>query len=523
MKLVTKLNLFFALMLGISLGGAALSVWSAQQANFQIERMNLARDSYEAHLSLSNHTYQLFKQYGDALIIGDLDDGAAENELITEIRADIARIRLIIGAEIDLVGEEEIEELAALAEIEVKIEELIAALDTIVRSSSVDEFSTNWVGLSQILDSGIDRDFRGMIEAALEEESEEVTEVREQSEAQLVLYQSMAAAFSIIAIIAAFTSLWAIRQRLSRPMAQLLDGVRRFSDGDLDHRINLEGRDELAGIGTTLDMMAERVAEKTQTLASQNAELERSVAERTQQLERLLNEAKRSEINRRRMLADVSHELRTPLTIIQGEADIALRGKEKNPDIYREALVRTRDAATHTARLVDDLLFVARNDAGVARLAIEELDLRTLLRDVSQTYGQSAGQSAQMLTDLEKAPIRGDGGRLRQAILVLLDNAHHHGGNDIVIRLDQAPGGYRIAVEDNGPGMSDADKESAFQRFFRGSNAAERYDGGVGLGLPVALSIIEAHGGTIKLEDGPDGGLVASIIVPNQPKLKAVS
>jgi signal transduction histidine kinase len=71
--------------------------------------------------------------------------------------------------------------------------------------------------------------------------------------------------------------------------------------------------------------------------------------------------------------------------------------------------------------------------------------------------------------------------------------------------------------------MSDNDKENAFQRFFRGSNAAERYDGGVGLGLPVALSIAEAHGGTISLEDRVDGGLVASIIVPKQPQLKAVS
>lgn len=519
MKLVTKLHLFFALMLTLSLGGTALSVWSVRQANFQVERLNLAHDVYETYLALESHTYQLFKQYGDALIIGDRDRGAGEKHLIAKIRDDISRIRRDIGKEIKLVGEEEIEELAALSEIEFTIEKLITALRRVSNEQSDSAFATNWEELSRILEADIDRDFRTMIEVALAEEAKEVAETRESAQGQLVLYQSLAAFFALTALLAALASLRALRTQFGRPVERLLSGVRLFSEGNFEHRIGLKGRDELAAISGTFDLMASRVADKTETLASQNAELERAVAERTEQLERLLQDANRSDANRRRMLADVSHELRTPLTIIQGEAEIALRGSEKTSNTYREALNRTRDAATHTARIVDDLLFVARTESGEVRLSLEDFDLRVLLQDV----GQNFGPTATLLTNLSDAPMRGDVGRIRQAMLILLDNARHYGGTHINLRLDQTPDGYRAAVEDDGPGMSGADKESAFQRFFRGSNAAERYSDGSGLGLPVALSIAVAHGGSINLGDRQGGGLVASMTLPRRTTLRVVA
>ena len=107
--------------------------------------------------------------------------------------------------------------------------------------------------------------------------------------------------------------------------------------------------------------------------------------------------------------------------------------------------------------------------------------------------------------------MRVDAARIRQALMILLDNAKRYGGDEIHMILETTPSGYRIAVEDNGPGMSDADKEVAFERFFRGSNSAERYDSGLGLGLPIAKGIVEAHGGTVQLEDSPLGGLCAVV------------
>ncbi|MGI9434978.1 MAG: sensor histidine kinase [Geminicoccaceae bacterium] len=519
MKIASKLKLALLLMLSLGLGGSMLSVWSARQASFQVERVNLAHRVYEGYLSLSSNTYQLFKQYGDKFIVGRSDGSGSKERLIAEIRADIAHIRELIGQEIDLVGDEEIEELALLSNIERTIEGLIASLASMSDTASGDQLSKDWWALSQLLNSDIDRDFHDMIEAALEEEAEEVEETWQAIQEEQIVYQIIAGMAALIAIAATLASIWMVHRQISLAVQRLLSGVRRFIDGDFSHRIGLKGRDELAEIGAAFDMMAERVAANTETLTSQNVELERVVKDRTRQLETMLQDVKRAEANRRRMLADVSHELRTPLTIIRGEAEIALRGEPKAPAEYQEALTRTCDAATHTARLVDDLLFVAKSESGHARLALGEFDLRALLADVAQTFNNAVS----LVTDLEEAPLRGDPDRLRQAVLILLENARHHGGTDILMRLDEAPGGYRVAVEDDGPGMSDVEKSSAFERFFRGSNAAERYSEGVGLGLPVALSIAEAHGGTISLEDRPGGGLVAAMMLPRQPTLKAVS
>lgn len=519
MKLITRLNLFFLLMLGISLGGAGLSIWSARQANYQIERINLAHDVYEGFLRLESHTYQLFKQYGDAMLIGDRDNFKGESELIGKIREDIASIRRTIGIEIELVGEEEIEELEALARIERKIEDLIASLDAITQDDRIDMLSRSWRTLSDVLDGEIDQEFRTLIDEALEEEIEEVVETKAEALANLRRYQIIASLFALMAVIAAMVGLHSMNRHLASPIKHLTTGMRRFVDGQTDYRFGPMGGSELADIGQTFDDLADRVTNQTDDLARQKDRLQEAVDERTTQLERLLKEARRSEANRRQLLADVSHELRTPLTIIRGESDIALRGGDKSIEAYKEALVRARDAAKHTTRLVDDLLLVARNESGELRLTKQTVELTSLVQDTVRTFGNGIA----VLVDPEKAQIQADPERLRQVFLILLDNARNHGGDDIVLRLNTTPDGFRIAVEDDGPGMSEEERAHAFERFYRGSNATARFRDGIGLGLPVALVIAEAHGGTIQLDERPGGGTIAALHLPSRPALRAVS
>ncbi len=519
MKIVNLVNLFAITMLVFSLGGAAIAIWTAGRAEFFNQRITLAHNSYERHLQLASNTYQLFKQYGDAMMIGDRDLGSGEAELIGRIRGNISDIRGIIGEEIDLVGEEEIEELEFLSRIEIRIEELIVKFEAIIAGQSLDTPSRTWAMLSTVLDDEIDRDFRTMIDDALEEELEEVSETRQDAMAHTVFANRIAYGFAILAISVTLCALWSYRWQITGPLSHLMSGVRSFAAGRFDTPIEVAVRNEIAEVGQVLDDMATQVEARTRTLTDHNIELERAVRDRTDELQRLLVKAQTSEANRRQLLADVSHELRTPLTIIQGESDIALRGGDKTPQEYRDALSRARDAAAHTARLVDDLLFISRKEAGGARLALQHLDLEVLLADtVAMMHAD-----VPILSDVDTAPTIGDPLRLRQCIIALLQNARHHGGTEIIVRLDHTPAGYRIAVEDDGPGMSDAEKERAFERFFRGPNATANYIEGSGLGLPVVRSIAEAHGGAAWLENRPGGGMIAAIAVPKRPMLKAVS
>ncbi len=377
-----------------------------------------------------------------------------------------------------------------------------------------------------MLDVKIDKDFNQLIQEGIEDEAEEVRESREEAAAITKLFQVLATVFALLATVATMTSLWVLRRDIKKPIEKLLKGAGALSRGEFEHRIDTIGPIELGNVARAFNRMAAEISNRETALAQTNEHLEKTVADRTAELEQLLDTLKVNEVNRRRLLADVSHELRTPLTIIRGEAEIALRGQLKPPEVYCEALEKCRDAAEHTARLVDDLLFVARREAEETRLDVKAVDLATLLpRVVDKHHSFMAGNNkvVSFTSALGEAIIQGDEGRIRQVGMILLENALRYGGEEIEVRLDRAPAGYVISVTDNGPGMTQEEQAHVFDRFFRGSNAAANYGQGTGLGLPVAKAIIEAHGGKVALTSEPAQGLTVSFTLPTRLQLKAVS
>jgi len=511
MKLVTQLRLALLLMLSLGLCGAALQMWNAQQSRIHIKRINLSHTIYEGYLALESHTYQLFKQYGDAIIIGDVNQRASKNALIGQIDDDIRSIRSLIATKVELVGTGIDTERESLTTIEKTVSELIVRLDQFSPTGS-GELSSDWERLSRLLNDEIDGNFRELIRSALEEELADVEKTGEMVDRAILLQQGITLVFVLCAILAAWMIVVMLNRRITKPINTLVSGVRRFGEGYDSFRISLPGRDELSEIASSFNIMATKVEVKNQTAASERESLQKAVEDRTRQLNLMVEELKRIDESRKKMIADVSHELRTPLTIIKGEADIALRGNDKDVNAYRDALERAREAANHTARLVDDLLFVARTEAGEVRLRLAVINLCTVVREAHATFGPDAELS--VLT--ESAVVSGDAGRIKQALVVLLENARHHGDGKIQLELGDTAGGFYLTVSDSGSGMSDEEKSQAFERFYRGSNAAERYGDGAGLGLPVAQSIARAHGGTITLRDRTGGGLVASIWLPGK-------
>ena len=188
-------------------------------------------------------------------------------------------------------------------------------------------------------------------------------------------------------------------------------------------------------------------------------------------------------------------------------------------------LSRTREAAGHTARIVDDLLFVARQENGDVRIRPQEIDLAAVLETAVEA-GRALDDSPKTVTleaAVAPAKLSADPNRIHQVVMILLENALRYGGREVQVRLDQSPDGFAVTVVDDGPGLTSEELAHVFERFFRGSNAAVRYDGGAGLGLPVAKAIIEAHGGRIALSSEPGEGVQASFTLPARPRLAAAS
>ncbi|WP_226345979.1 sensor histidine kinase [Agilicoccus flavus] len=212
-----------------------------------------------------------------------------------------------------------------------------------------------------------------------------------------------------------------------------------------------------------------------------------------------------SETRLRQFVADASHELRTPLASIRGYAELSRREREPVPNGVRHALTRIESEANRMGALVEDLLLLARLDAG-RPLAREPVDLTMLLVD-AMSDAQVAGPDHRWRLDLPETAVevRGDAARLTQVIVNLLANARVHtpAGTTVTGRVAADAQGATIEVEDDGPGIDPELRPRIFARFTRGDSARHRGGGSTGLGLSIVAAVAAAHGGHVDVESRP--------------------
>lgn len=217
----------------------------------------------------------------------------------------------------------------------------------------------------------------------------------------------------------------------------------------------------------------------------------------------LLERVNRSFASLREFTADASHELRTPLAIIRGEADVALSQPRTSME-YQETLGIVRDEARRLSRIVDDMLALARADAGGHQLHREELYLNDLVEECCRSV-QTLAASKKISIHCDALPdieFCGDEELLRRMILNLLDNAIKYTplGGMVRIALSETSTHIQLRVIDNGIGIPAEATAHVFDRFYRVDKARSRAEGGSGLGLPIVKWVAEAHQGTVRLQ-----------------------
>ncbi|MCE8510970.1 hypothetical protein KBY28_21175 [Ruegeria pomeroyi] len=508
-------------MLAASLAAVAVAIWSFGRFEYHHRRIEFSYRQFEMYLQISSQTVLLFNRLGDYLHMdrGEGEIGLELKDMTAVLRQNLDQLKAAALTEKETTNTGPVPLDIELLLIERKI----GQITQLVQEAT--EWKQSWTGenggdqtaLRNYLDRAlaIERDIVAVIKKLHARIGSGLEHAEKADARHRKISQQLSLAFAAFFCLKVLITLVIFHNVLTLPLQRVMAGVKRYADGDYRCKIDLQGENELAEISGLLDRMAQGFVQSTETLIEKNEQLEMAVHKRTEELELLLEKLQRSEQVRRQLLADVSHELRTPLTIIQGESDIALRGPQKSSETYREALRRTRNAAIHTTRIVNDLLFIAREEVGNARLVIEEFNLAELLHEVVQMTPHEIGLSIQT----DETSIQGDRARLRQAVLALVHNALHHGGTMVRITLSSASSILEIAVEDDGPGMTEKEKNKAFERFYRGSNAADRYSEGIGLGLPIVRSIVEAHGGTVVIKDREGGGTILRLSVPHVGRL----
>ena len=309
-----------------------------------------------------------------------------------------------------------------------------------------------------------------------------------ENETKSQLAWTLAVVMAAALVLATATAFFIVRRTL-RPLDRVAATARKVStmplhSGEVDLGIRVPPQDtdprtEVGQVGAALNQMLGHVS----------TALERRHA---------------SEMQVRRFVADASHELRTPLAAIRGYAELARRDDADEATISH-ALTRVDSESIRMSALVDDLLLLARLDAG-RPLVAEEVDLTLLAMDVVSD-ARVAGPDHIWRLDLPEEPISvtGDGSRLHQVLANLLTNARTHTppGTTVTTGIVANNGQVELTVSDNGPGIETGLLGGIFGRFVRGDSSRSRVAGSTGLGLAIVRAVVTAHSGTVSAESRP--------------------
>jgi two-component system sensor histidine kinase BaeS len=281
---------------------------------------------------------------------------------------------------------------------------------------------------------------------------------------------------------------------MRRPLEELVGASGRLAGGDLEARVKVGGLAETAALGAAFNQMA--------------AELQRRAGERDQ-LETMKDE----------FVLTASHELRSPLTSVQGFAELLMLERDKLDPKQADTVEIILDNTRHLTRLLNDLLDLARSDAGRLTIKPAPTDVATLVEDAVRTMRsqtEASGQALEQRVEPNLPQVGVDRDRIRQVLVNLLTNAHEYspGGASIEVTASRQDAEVELAVIDNGPGMAADQLEHIFERFTRGDAGLTQHVGGTGLGLAISKSLVELHGGTIQAESISGHGSTFRVRLP---------
>jgi signal transduction histidine kinase len=281
---------------------------------------------------------------------------------------------------------------------------------------------------------------------------------------------------------------------MRRPLEELVGAAGRLAEGDRSARVEVGGLAETATLGTAFNEMAE--------------ELEQEESRR-EQLDRLKDE----------FVLTASHELRSPLTSVQGFAELLMLDRDSLTPRQAETVEIILDNCRHLVRLLNDLLDLARSDAGRLAIRPRPTEVAPLVEDVVRTMRGQTETGGQILAEHVQSglpPIEVEPDRIRQILVNLLTNAHEYSpeGASIQVWARSLGAEVEIGVTDNGPGIPEDQLDRIFDRFTRGDAGLTQRVGGTGLGLAISKSLVELHGGSIEADSTPGQGSTFRVRLP---------
>ncbi len=514
LAVVIVVSFGFVLFLGIAL------FWGSNQVALYFQRSQTAYEAFDRYERLSQEAYRHFKQRMDRLITANATAEAGVESSKHRLYEAMQELRNTAVAE-----SHSDDWPAQSAELE-RVAHFTAFLDAseyrfneVERLRQQGKLEMAMQALSKFSEEEIDGKFQPLIDAAISAEREKAGAAKQELEDLVAQSRWIAILASLIAALFSLTSGVLLLRGVRKPIEALMKGTGEIASGNLDYRIALDSRDEFSYLASHFNQMAQELDVQQSKLREGRAVLEKRVAERTFELNRLNEELKRMDSARREFLADISHELRTPITVIRGEAEVTLRGQERDAEEYKDALLRIVELSMQLGKYVNDLMFLARTETANLQFEWDSLNLSELVacavEDI-QVMAEENSITVALSTLTEPVWVRGDKQRLRQVLFILGDNAcrYSHPGSHIAVTLWVDGKQASFSLIDQGIGIPAQDLEQIFNRHFRSQNALSSREDGSGLGLPMAKSILKAHGGHITVTSAENSGSTFTVTLP---------
>ena len=269
------------------------------------------------------------------------------------------------------------------------------------------------------------------------------------------------------------------------PIKAMTETVREISINQLDRRLEVSGpKDELKDLAQTFNEMLDRIQESVE---QQN-----------------------------RFVSDASHELRTPISVIQGYTNLLARWGKDDPKVLEESISALRSEAESMNHLIEELLFLAREDSGRLKINKEKFKLSSVIDEV--LYETSLIDTNHVITSEKKEEffINADRKLIKEAVRIFMDNSIKYTppGGKITLNCYTKRNKAVISIEDTGVGISKADLPNIFNRFYRADQSRTKETGGTGLGLTIAKLIIDNHNGKISVWSEENEGTIFRIELP---------
>ncbi|MBQ0929900.1 HAMP domain-containing protein [Ideonella sp. 4Y16] len=525
-----RLTLVLVLFASVVALAAVLAAASLVVTERQVLRGRVASDIATGFIQLSAQKQRL-RTWVAQVQQGANADLGMRSELLAAMQGTLQRLKVLAAQAADLdAGQDAPAEHRQRQDTLALLDQSVAALDRAVRdvqplAKGVDADQA-WRELSRVFDLVEGHDIRRLIAESIVREAAAVQRERVAADSTLAWVRWLWLASAAMLAAGAVSAAIHFGRALRRPLEQLSDGARALQQGQLSHRIPESGDDEFSEVARSVNALAAELEQHRARESADRQRLEELVAARTRELAEALGSLRQADSQRRRLFADISHELRTPTTAIRGEAEITLRGVDKPPAEYKDALARIVVTARQLGHVIDDLLAMARSDIDSLSLVREPVDMDELAHEA---LAQATALAHVHDVVLAAPPARtgrhlvsGDPMRLRQLVMVLLDNALRYArpGGEVSLDLRHAAGGKDgsdslvLTVADQGIGIPADELPRVFDRHFRGAEARRRSPDGSGLGLNIARQLAQAHGGRLELRSTEGVGTRAIVTLP---------